>query len=85
MLLVSFLAGITLLLLTGTGSIFHILLSVALGALAGTVTELYSPNELDTVTVPVVILAVCHRHIPNAFNSSISSHRRSVSSHTAEA
>ncbi len=58
MLLVSFLAGITLLLFTGTGSIFHILLSVALGALAGTVTELYSPSELDTVTVPVVILAV---------------------------
>ena len=58
MLLVSFLAGITLLLLTGTGSTFHILLSVALGALAGTVTELYSPSELDTVTVPVVILAV---------------------------
>ena len=28
------------------------------GALAGTVTELFSPGEWDTVTVPVIIAAV---------------------------
>ena len=34
------------------------LLSAGLGALLGTLTELVSPSEYDTVTVPVVIAAV---------------------------
>ena len=33
-------------------------LSAGLGALLGTVTELFSPSEYDTVTVPAVIAAV---------------------------
>ena len=34
------------------------LISAGLGALFGTMTELFSPSEYDTVTVPVVIAAV---------------------------
>ncbi len=36
----------------------HVLLSAGIGALAGTVTELVSPSEYDTITVPVVIVVV---------------------------
>ncbi len=34
------------------------LLMAGTGALLGTLTELFSPSEYDTVTVPIVILAV---------------------------
>ena len=33
-------------------------LSAGLGALLGTVTELFSPSEYDTVTVPAVVVTV---------------------------
>ena len=39
---------------------WYILASIGagVGALAGTATELFSPSEYDTVTVPVAIIAV---------------------------
>ena len=57
MLLVSFLAGLLMLLLRHVDSLKSLLFA-GLGALLGTLTEVYSPSELDTLTVPVVIAAV---------------------------
>ena len=55
MLIVSFTVGMLMLPVTlGV----RWLLATGVAALAGTVTELLSPSEYDTVTVPVVILAV---------------------------
>ena len=58
MLLVSFLSGIIVLIPVQRMALAPALLSAAVGALLGTATELVSPSEYDTVTVPVVILAV---------------------------
>ena len=58
MLLVSFLSGMAVLLLAQKMDFPRALLSAGLGALLGTATELFSPSEYDTVTVPVVIAAV---------------------------
>ena len=58
MLLVSFAVGLLVLLLSKDYSVPRALLSAGVGALTGTATELFSPSEYDTVTVPVVILAV---------------------------
>ena len=58
MLAVSFMCGILMLLSahnTGLGCVF---LSAFSGALSGTLTELFSPSEYDTVTVPAVIAAI---------------------------
>ncbi|MBR1709944.1 MAG: hypothetical protein IJ719_14140 [Clostridia bacterium] len=57
MLLVSFLAGLLMLLFHHVDSLKSLLFA-GLGALLGTLTEVYSPSELDTLTVPVVIAAV---------------------------
>ncbi len=55
MLTVSFAAGLCMLLLMQGDPFPKALLSVFTGALLGTVTELFSPSEYDTITVPVVI------------------------------
>ena len=57
MLLVSLAVGLSVLLLTWESPWPRALLSAIAGALLGTATELFSPTEHDTVTVPVVILA----------------------------
>lgn len=56
MLLTSFAVGI-LVLSRATGMPCALLLS-GIGALAGTATELFSPSEYDTVTVPTIIVCV---------------------------
>lgn len=58
MLAVSFLSGMVILYLVEKMSFPRAFLSAAIGALLGTATELFSPSEYDTVTVPVVIAAV---------------------------
>ena len=58
MLLSSFAVGVLVLTLTQKTGWPRALLSAGIGALVGTVTELFSPSEYDTITVPVVILAV---------------------------
>ena len=58
MLLVSFAVGLLVLLLAKDAKVPNALLLAGVGAFAGTATELFSPSEYDTVTVPVVILAV---------------------------
>ncbi len=58
MFAVSFICGLLMLLIaenTGPGYAF---LSAFFGALSGTLTELFSPSEYDTITVPTVIAAV---------------------------
>ena len=58
MLLVSFAAGLPVLLLSANSGLPKTLLLAGAGALAGTVTELFSPSEYDTITVPVAVVAV---------------------------
>ncbi len=58
MLAVSMLAGAGVLTLTQNMAFLRALLLSAAAALPGTVTELVSPSEYDTVTVPVVIAGV---------------------------
>ena len=57
MLFVSFAVGLLILLLSTDIGMPKALMFSGIGALAGTATELFSPSEYDTVTVPVVILA----------------------------
>ena len=58
MLAVSFGVGIALKLILGSASFGGAFVSSLAAALAGTATELFSPSEYDTITVPVVIAAV---------------------------
>ena len=58
MLLVSFLAGLAILLYSQKSDLPVAFAAAAAGALLGTVTELITPSEYDTVTVPAVIAAV---------------------------
>ncbi len=58
MFCVSFFAGLGVLLLIRKTGLPSTLLTAGLGALFGTLTELFSPSEYDTVSVPVVIAAV---------------------------
>ena len=57
MLAVSFLAGTGMLALAQGIAFPHVLLISLASALLGTATELFSPSEYDTVTVPTVIAA----------------------------
>lgn len=57
MLAVSFVGGLCLLLLVQRIPLPKALLASCVGTLLGTVVELFSPGEYDTVTVPVVIAA----------------------------
>ena len=58
LLAVSFLVGFTMLVFAQGLSIPKTLLLAVLGALAGTVTELFTSSEYDTITVPFAIEAV---------------------------
>lgn len=58
MLLCSLAAGCVSFLLCGELSVPGTFLILLPGALIGTLTELFSPSEIDTVTVPVMILFV---------------------------
>ena len=58
MLLVSFVCGMIVLYFVQKMDLPRALLSALLGTLLGTATELFSPSEYDTVTVPAVIAAV---------------------------
>ena len=57
MLIVSLMAGTGMLTLAQGMSVLHALPISFIGALLGTATELVSPSEYDTVTVPTVIAA----------------------------
>lgn len=58
MLITAFLAGMPVLCLAQKTPFLTALPAVLIAALCGTATELFSSSEIDTVTVPVVILAV---------------------------
>ena len=58
MLAVSFLAGLVTLTAAGSMPLAQALPLAGVGAVLGAATELFSPSEWDTVTVPVVIAAV---------------------------
>ena len=53
----SFVGGLCMLLLVQRSLLTMALLSSGIGALLGTVAELFSPGEYDTVTVPIAITA----------------------------
>ena len=57
MLIVSLMAGTGMLTLAQGMSVLHALPILFIAALLGTATELFSPSEYDTVTVPTVIAA----------------------------
>jgi len=58
MLGVSFICGVLVLVFAQKLGIPKAVLLAFIGAVAGTMTELFTPSEFDTVTVPVVIEAV---------------------------
>ncbi len=58
MLAVSFISGMIVLAAVRNMPLPRAVLSASAGALLGTATELFSPSEYDTVTVPAVIAAV---------------------------
>ena len=58
MLIVSLMAGMGMLTLAQGMSVLHALPISFIAALLGMATELFSPSEYDTVTVPTVIAAV---------------------------
>ncbi len=58
MLIVSLMAGMGMLTLTQGMLLSNAFLISLAAALVGTATELFSPGEYDTVTVPTVLAAV---------------------------
>ena len=54
----SFVCGLLMLLFVHNSGLTQALLSAAAGAFLGTLTELFSHSEYDTITVPAVIAAV---------------------------
>ncbi|MBR0138724.1 MAG: hypothetical protein IJM17_00390 [Firmicutes bacterium] len=58
MLLVSFMSGMIVLSLAEGMSAPKALITAGIGALVGTLTELFSPSEYDTATVPIAVAAV---------------------------
>jgi dolichol kinase len=58
MFLASFLSGLTVLLLVEKMTLTHAFLTAAVSALFAAATELFSTSEYDTVTVPLVVMAV---------------------------
>lgn len=58
MLIVSFISGMVVLLFAQKMAFTQALITAGSGAFLGTLTELVSPSEYDTVTVPAVIIAV---------------------------
>lgn len=58
MFAVSLLSGMIMLLFTQDMGFLRLLLIASFASVLGTATELFSPSEHDTVTVPIVIVAV---------------------------
>ena len=58
MFLASFAFGVAFLLFHANMPVANVILSCVIGALVGAATELFSPSEWDTVSVPTVILIV---------------------------
>ena len=58
MFLASFLSGLAVLLLAEKMTFSHAFLTAGIGAVSAAATELFSPSEYDTVTVPLVVMAV---------------------------
>ena len=58
MLMVSFLSGLPVLLLMHKLSLPRAVFCALTGSICGTMTELYSSSELDTIAVPIMIAAV---------------------------
>ena len=58
MFAISFVVGFLVLILTWETELWSVLLLSCVGALFGAATELLSPSEYDTVTVPVAITVV---------------------------
>lgn len=58
MLLTAFVVGLFILKQSQSSSMPYAILMAGIGALAGTATELFSPSELDTFTVPAMITTV---------------------------
>ena len=58
MLIISFACGVLMLVLAQGIGIGKALLFAVCAAIPGTATELFTPSEYDTVTVPVAIEAV---------------------------
>ena len=58
MFVVSFASGLLLLIFATNMNAGHVLLSVVISSFPGTLTELFSPSEYDTITVPTVIAAI---------------------------
>ena len=58
MFAVALLSGIIMLLFTQDMGFLRLLLIASFASVLGTATELFSPSEYDTVTVPIVIVAV---------------------------
>ena len=55
MLIVSFAVGLSVLISSGGTDLLFAFIAAGAGAPAGTITELFSPGEYDTITVPVII------------------------------
>ena len=55
MFIVALLCGTAMLIFAQKLSIPHAIIYALVGAFAGTVTELFTPSEFDTVTVPITI------------------------------
>ena len=58
MLLISFLSGLSVLLLAQRMELLHALYAAGAAASLGTAAELFSPSEYDTITVPIMIVTV---------------------------
>ena len=58
MFAVSFVSGLLMLLITHNAGLGYILLSAFFGAVSGSLAELFSPSEYDTITVPTVIALI---------------------------
>jgi hypothetical protein len=55
MFAVSFLSGLLMLIFAHNTGLGYVLLSAFCGALLGSLAELFSPSEYDTITVPTII------------------------------
>ena len=58
MFAISFLSGFLMLLFAHKSGFGYMFLSALFGALLGSLTELFSPSEYDTITVPTIISAI---------------------------
>ena len=58
MLLTAFVSGLLVLKQSQSSGMAHAVFMAGIGALIGTATELFSPSEYDTLTVPAAITAV---------------------------